>query len=559
MTRLTLLTLTGVLLLANPSAGANPPDEHSVLADKLTVQVALGKARNYLYYDRDPGRAVEELEKHLAIIDGNRAYLELLRDAYRAYCLKLCGGGADQKALAAKYRKRLEILDGAAATDPTLQAAFQAPRQAPTNAALAAMPPQPTPQPAAAVKPAAAPVKAPAVTEGYQARGQVADPFDAANQMPPLAAAPAARGQAATLLARAEAEYRAQHYAAARLLFEQAHHADPQATAQCRERWAFCKLFCVVEALYVAKGQACAWEDLEKEVHAAYTLAPHLKTTCTDLLGEIGKRRGGATAAGAVAVQHTSASVQGWLLAETKNFRVFHKQAPEVAEKVARAAEATRAATARKWFGDTGPDWAPKCDIFLHNTAAEYVQLSKVAPGTPGHSRIECDRTTHQVVSRRIDLHCEGFNWLETVLPHETTHVVIAGQFGSAQVPRWADEGIAVLSEPAAVQEKHRANLLKCLKQGGGAFPVSDLMQLPNYPAAERVGAFYAQSVSLVDYLSKQRGPQVFSQFLRDAVKQGYPRALNQHYGFTDFADLQGRWVNYVQSTLPSSAIAKQQ
>jgi hypothetical protein len=553
MTRLALLTLAGACLLAGlPAAAAQDPD--LATENIIKVQTAMLRARDLLNRQRDPGRAVEELEKHLGIINGNPTYLQLLADAYRAYLTQ--PGSAAQRPLAEKYRRRLEYLDGTAATDPTLNAAAQAPKTAP-------LPAVPTTVGIAAQSAQPSPTASPKVADnGIVARGASPGPFDLANQMsPPLqTAADSARLQALRLLARAEAEFTDKHYAQAKLLFEQAHQVDPQCTAQSRERWAYCKLSGVTEALnQQAQGQPCAWEALEKEVRAAHQMAPQLNGICSDLLDKIGKRRGGAGASpAAVAVQHTGAGAQGWLLAETKNFRVFHKQTPEVAEKVARVAEATRGDTARKWFGGAGEDWAPKCDIYLHNSAAEYVELSKVAAGTPGHSRIECDRTTFKVVSRRIDLHCEGLNWLTTVLPHETTHAVIAGRFGSPQVPRWADEGMAVLAEPADVQEKHRANLLKCLKQGGGSFPVSDLMQMPNYPTAERVGAFYAQSVSLVDFLSRQRGPQVFSQFLRDAAQQGYQKALATHYGIADFAELQNRWVQHVQASLQPAAYAQQ-
>ena len=292
------------------------------------------------------------------------------------------------------------------------------------------------------------------------------------------------------LLAQAEAEYKLEHYLKAGELFEQVHQLDPQTTLPSRSRWAYCKLKNVVETLNQPNAPVSAWENLEKEVHAAINLAPNLKETGAHLLKEIAKRRGGkkANAPETVAVKHYGANAEGWLLAESPFFRVYHKQKPEVAEKVVHVADWTRGEIQRKWFGKQSTDWTSKCDIYVYNSAAEYIQNNKgVAPGTPGHSHIESDKQTYRVVCRRIHLHCESMHWLETVLPHETTHVVIASQFGGPQVPRWADEGIAVLSEPPSVLDKHRWNLLKCLKpdKTGGSFPVSELMTLQNYPGAE--------------------------------------------------------------------------
>ena len=60
-------------------------------------------------------------------------------------------------------------------------------------------------------------------------------------------------------------------------------------------------------------------------------------------------------------------------------------------------------------------------------------------------------------------------------------HVVLASQFTGKPVPRWADEGMAVLTEPAEKVELHRRNLARC-RQEGQLFEVGRLMQLADYP-----------------------------------------------------------------------------
>src|SRR5207244_3282532 len=104
-----------------------------------------------------------------------------------------------------------------------------------------------------------------------------------------------------------------------------------------------------------------------------------------------------------------------------------------------------------------------------------------------------------RLVTRRIDLHCDDPNMIVAVLPHETTHVVLAGQFGDVQVPRWADEGMAVLTEPRDKVERHLHNLDRC-RQDGQLFSLRQLMQMHDYPDPRYIGAFYAESVSLVDF-----------------------------------------------------------
>src|SRR5262245_32378569 len=167
----------------------------------------------------------------------------------------------------------------------------------------------------------------------------------------------------------------------------------------------------------------------------------------------------------------------------------------------------------RKWFGHDGGDWQPKCDIYLHPTAQDYTRATGVGGSSPGHSRIETDPSAKRIVSRRIELHCQNPALLAAVLPHETTHVVLAGQFDGKQVPRWVDEGIAVLSEPNDKVEMHKRNLARCWRDKQ-LFGVRDLLQLQDYPAPRQITAFYAQSVSLVDFLARKRGAVVFTQFV---------------------------------------------
>jgi hypothetical protein len=143
-----------------------------------------------------------------------------------------------------------------------------------------------------------------------------------------------------------------------------------------------------------------------------------------------------------------------------------------------------------------------------------------------------------------MELRCDNPTLLEAVLPHETTHVVLAGQFGAFDVPRWADEGIAVLTEPADMIAQHRKNLARC-QRDGLLFTPKELMGLKDYPPARQVAAFYAQSVVLVDFLVQQKGPETFSAFLREGLKDGYEPALRKHYGW-DYATLQTSWNRHL-------------
>jgi hypothetical protein len=149
------------------------------------------------------------------------------------------------------------------------------------------------------------------------------------------------------------------------------------------------------------------------------------------------------------------------------------------------------------------------------------------------------------VVGRRIHLRCDHSGLLTGVLPHEVTHVVLAGHFGKKPLPRWADEGMAVLTEREDKLAMHRQNLARC-RQSGQLFAVRSLMEMDDYPEARQVSAFYAQSVSLVDFLAQERGSVAFAQFLRDALQDGYETALKKHYNYRSFEELESGWKRHV-------------
>jgi hypothetical protein len=503
-------------------------DRDNAVSAALAVQTALQQGRDHLLRG-DARSAVFVLESQLARINGNPAYLALLRDAYRAYLKEL--RLANQAEAIQLYTQRLQILDpgavldGSTARGASSPPAVAAPPAPKANAAAAA------PSPAAAPKAKTAP--APAATAPRSeptVRGSREDDDSFHKRR-----ADEARG----LLARAEEEFRHQRYREAYELYEKANQCDPSCLAPARERWAYCKLHRVVERINQPAAETVAWAELDREVRQALELAPRLDYG-QKLLAEIEQRR--LASSQSIAVRHFERGSDAWARAESANFRILHNQPRELAEQVARVAERTRSAMGMKWFGRVEADWNPRCDIYLHVTAEDYSKATGVPANSPGHSTIRSD--AGRVVGRRIDLHVDEPNLLTAILPHEATHTVIAGQFGDKPVPRWADEGIAVLTEPRDRVERHLRNLPRC-QQENQLFPVRQLMQLHDYPQPRAISAFYAQSVSLVEFLTNVKGPQVFAQFLRDALQTNYEQALERHYGYRGFDDLQQRWSQH--------------
>ncbi len=101
------------------------------------------------------------------------------------------------------------------------------------------------------------------------------------------------------------------------------------------------------------------------------------------------------------------------------------------------------------------------------------------------------------------------------------------------------------MTEPKEKIDQHRRNLARSHREGA-LYNVRDLMNMHDYPQGRQIGAFYAQSVVLVDFLTSLKGPQVFAAFLREGLDTGYEQALRKHYGLRDFNELQSRWNQQV-------------
>jgi hypothetical protein len=157
-----------------------------------------------------------------------------------------------------------------------------------------------------------------------------------------------------------------------------------------------------------------------------------------------------------------------------------------------------------------------------------------------------------QVVARRVNLRADHPQLVSAILPHEVTHVVLADVFADQQIPRWADEGMAVLAEPVSEQVGRAAELNAPLAEGR-IFGLDKLMTI-DYPAAKDWNLYYAQSVSLTQFLMSQGTPAQFVSFLKDAQRRGADVALQGTYRINGVADLDRRWRDH--AALEASRLA---
>jgi hypothetical protein len=182
----------------------------------------------------------------------------------------------------------------------------------------------------------------------------------------------------------------------------------------------------------------------------------------------------------------------------------------------------------------------------LHGSRASYVAaVGRGSERTVGSSLVKVDG--ERITKRRIDLVGSQTAYLTAALPHELTHVILKERFRSTPLPRWADEGIAILADTKAKQSRHFDDLKNALVHRT-AFRAGSLLLLDDYPRLDQFGTFYGQSASLAEFLVSQKNPRTFLEFIERANTVGYDAALEQYYGIAGVSELDRRWREHLAS-----------
>ncbi len=557
--------------------------------------------------------AVDLLESSVTQLPAEQrgAALAILRQAYPAAIREAEAAGATRAA--ANLRENAAILERAARREGAATIPNAPPASATAApAATAAVDQAPPAPPAALASPAAsAPTTAESNRLAALSDRSVPEPAASASAAPPALEAPA--GSAPTVaeptapaapvvdttretVEKADAAFRAKDYEQAGKLYGALN--DAGALPEVRlDPWAYCRMVAVVGRINAGPKSAEEWTAIRAETDQIRKLSPknwyaeYLRNLTTELAaapsrnsGEVilrgsspeerprdsrpptatrvarrappeTQRPSGAVAppvAVGTPVGAPGAPVGNWQVWETTNFRILHGD-PVMAQQAASIAEACRAEQLGRWAGVGSPaPWAPRCDIYLYPNAVIFNQMTGQPADSPGFSTMGLN--AGRVVARRVNLRADHPNLLSAVLPHEVTHVVLADLFPDLQIPRWADEGIAVLSEPESEQSLRAADLAKPL-ESGELFTLGELMRM-DYPDGKFWSLYYAQSVSLTRFLVAQGTPSQFLEFVRGSQHNGIEPELKRLYGIESLDQLQERWLAAVRSGPTAVALA---
>ena len=216
----------------------------------------------------------------------------------------------------------------------------------------------------------------------------------------------------------------------------------------------------------------------------------------------------------------------------TQNF-VVEAPTPQVAQQICQAAEVYRKEKALLWLGREMPPWPEPLPVKVKVTMS----------GAGGATSFVFHGG--QVLEQKMNIEGSLDRLLSSVLPHEVTHTVFAFHFRQA-VPRWADEGGAVLSEDDAERNRHD-QLCRQILNGGRAMPLRRLLSLTEYP--RDVMVLYAQGFSVVDFLVGQSSRPAFLNFIAQGMQQGWDTAVQTHYRYRNVEEMEQAWLQALRDS----------
>ncbi|HEV8059750.1 MAG TPA: RNA polymerase sigma factor, partial [Gemmataceae bacterium] len=213
------------------------------------------------------------------------------------------------------------------------------------------------------------------------------------------------------------------------------------------------------------------------------------------------------------------------------NFQVIAPSAP-IAQAIGDAAEKYRRSIALEWFGKEQPPWSKSCPI--------NVRINSVGAAGATSSKIEDE----QVTIIRMELEGPLDRLLNASLPHEITHVLFAYHF-CAPVPRWADEGAAILSEDQTERLTHEKALELVLSTPGRFIALEKLFAFHDFP--KDAAALYSEGYSVTRFLVESENREVFLKFVADGMRNGWEKAARRHYGYDTIAKMEDAWLHSIK------------
>ena len=245
----------------------------------------------------------------------------------------------------------------------------------------------------------------------------------------------------------------------------------------------------------------------------------------------------------------SSALAESWQQAKGKHFIVYfeQKQDEESAKAVLREAEKYYDRISRLIGYARYSDywtWEERVRILVFKDQDSFMKKTHQPPWSMGYA----DRDSALFSSRVIVTFNQEQGFLLGLLPHEIGHLILRDFVGFATfLPLWFEEGVAQLEE--IYQKENARKIMKKLARKNQYIPLRTLANwdVRSEQDPEKAAVFYAQSVSVVDFLMRHYGSTAFANLCRRLKgEMSFEEVLASTYGqkLKSLEDLERSWVN---------------
>jgi hypothetical protein len=228
-----------------------------------------------------------------------------------------------------------------------------------------------------------------------------------------------------------------------------------------------------------------------------------------------------------------------WLVEKSSHFVVYYKHASnDFIEELIERSEDYYNKIAEK-LGFRRYDfwlWDNRAKIYIYDDAQSY-QAATHQPAWSSGCAMITDKIIHTFP------YAKGF--FETTLPHELGHIIFREfvGFDNYEIPLWLDEGVSSYQEDFKRQIGNR--IVRAAIENNKLISLEKLSDFDPKLTGDRelVDLFYAEAVSVIDYLISEFGVDsfvIFCQALRD--KRDLERAIASSYPFESIEKLGLAW-----------------
>ena len=190
--------------------------------------------------------------------------------------------------------------------------------------------------------------------------------------------------------------------------------------------------------------------------------------------------------------------------------------------------------------------WDDRVKIFVYSDKDKYLEKS----GQPAWSKAAAVRDERVFESRAILTFKQEQNFLESILPHEISHLMLRDFIGfDTKIPSWFDEGVAQLQEIGDGEIIN--NIVRSLIRQGKYITIDELFQVnvKSFEDNNSVFVFYAECFSVVNFLIEKYGSSKFG-YLCSNMKSG--KSFNESFRtayisvIKNYKDLEEQWIKHI-------------